>query len=150
MGTKTADPAAFANGQRLTFVVLATTDLHANLRSYNYYLDAEGGDPGLARVASVVRKLRAEAGNCLLLDNGDTLQGSPLGDLAAEGGLGRPHPMIAAMNALGYDAGTPDGIMGAATTQAVRDYQSANKLPVTGTVTSQLIDALNAGATPEY
>jgi len=106
MGTKTADPAAFANGQRLTFVVLATTDLHANLRSYNYYLDAEGGDPGLARVASVVRKLRAEAGNCLLLDNGDTLQGSPLGDLAAEGGLGRPHPMIAAMNALGYDAAT--------------------------------------------
>lgn len=55
-----------------------------------------------------------------------------------------------ALNALGYDAGTPDGIMGAATTQAVRDYQSANNLPVTGTVTSQLIDALNAGATPEY
>lgn len=86
--------------------MLATTDLHATLRPYNYYLDTAGNDPGLASVATLVRKLRADCPNCLLFDNGDTLQGSPLGDLAAEGGLKAPHPMIAAMNALGYDAAT--------------------------------------------
>lgn len=106
MGTKPTETAARADGQRLQIVVLATTDLHANLRTYNYYLDSEGDDPGLAGVASLVRKLRAGAHNVLLLDNGDTLQGSPLGDLAAEGGIGAPHPMIAAMNAVGYDAAT--------------------------------------------
>ncbi|WP_321488895.1 peptidoglycan-binding protein [uncultured Hyphomonas sp.] len=51
-----------------------------------------------------------------------------------------------ALNALGYAAGTPDGIMGDGTATAIREYQRANNLPVTGTVTSGLIDALNAGA----
>lgn len=51
-----------------------------------------------------------------------------------------------ALNALGYAAGTPDGIMGDGTATAIREYQRTNNLPVTGTVTSGLIDALNAGA----
>ena len=51
-----------------------------------------------------------------------------------------------ALNSLGYAAGTPDGIMGDGTATAIREYQRANNLPVTGTVTSDLIDALNAGA----
>jgi localization factor PodJL len=51
-----------------------------------------------------------------------------------------------ALNALGYAAGTPDGIMGNGTAMAIRDYQRANGLPVTGTVTAELIDRLNAGA----
>ena len=51
-----------------------------------------------------------------------------------------------ALNALGYAAGTPDGIMGDGTATAIREYQRANNLPVTGTVTADLIVALNAGA----
>jgi localization factor PodJL len=51
-----------------------------------------------------------------------------------------------ALNSLGYAAGTPDGIMGDGTATAIREYQRANNLPVTGTVTSDLINALNAGA----
>nr|WP_321359063.1 peptidoglycan-binding protein [uncultured Hyphomonas sp.] len=51
-----------------------------------------------------------------------------------------------ALNVLGYAAGTPDGIMGDGTATAIRDYQRANNLPVTGTVTADLINALNAGA----
>ena len=91
---------------RVRLVVLATTDLHANLRPYNYYLDAEGDDPGLARVATLIEQQRAAAQNCLLVDNGDTLQGTPLGDVASEADAPGPHPMIAAMNLLGYDAAT--------------------------------------------
>lgn len=51
-----------------------------------------------------------------------------------------------ALNALGYAAGTPDGIMGDGTATAIRDYQLSKNLAVTGTVTAGLIDALNAGA----
>ena len=53
-----------------------------------------------------------------------------------------------ALNALGYQAGTPDGIMSSATAQSIRDYQSKNKLEVTGTVTPSLIEKLNAGLAP--
>ncbi|WP_290929997.1 peptidoglycan-binding protein [Hyphomonas sp.] len=64
--------------------------------------------------------------------------------------LGNPLQIQAiqkALNALGYAAGTPDGIMGNGTATAIREYQISNNLPVTGTVTEDLIDTLNAGAT---
>lgn len=106
MGTK-ADRAAIPEpGRQLRLVLLATTDLHANLRPYNYYLDSEADDPCLASVATLVDTLRVQEPNCLLFDNGDTLQGTPLGDVAHEQDLTDPHPMIAAMNLMGYDAAT--------------------------------------------
>ncbi|MCB1399661.1 MAG: 2',3'-cyclic-nucleotide 2'-phosphodiesterase, partial [Rhodobacteraceae bacterium] len=64
---------------------------------------------GLARTASIIQAIRAEATNTLLVDNGDYLQGNPMGDYIAyargmnEGDL---HPVIAGMNTLGYGAGT--------------------------------------------
>ncbi|MEZ5997474.1 MAG: peptidoglycan-binding protein [Hyphomonas sp.] len=53
-----------------------------------------------------------------------------------------------ALNALGFNAGAADGTMGSATAKAIRDYQSANKLDVTGAVTPELVEKLNAGAAP--
>ena len=55
---------------------------------------------------SAAEALRAEAGNSMLLDNGDIIQGNPMGDyIAYEKGLeGNVHPIIAAMNTLGYEA----------------------------------------------
>ncbi len=64
---------------------------------------------GLSRAASLIAKARDEAPNCLLFDNGDILQGTPLGDLAAEAIVADPdaiHPVIAAMNTLDYAAAT--------------------------------------------
>jgi 2',3'-cyclic-nucleotide 2'-phosphodiesterase/3'-nucleotidase len=89
--------------------VLATTDLHMNILPYDYLQDRPANLPGLAHVARAVEWLRAQSPNTLLLDNGDFLQGSPMADyFALERGLreGDVHPMIAAMNALGFDAGT--------------------------------------------
>lgn len=89
--------------------LLATTDLHGHLTGYDYVRDLPSPDTGLARVASLIRQARAEAPNTLLFDNGDFLQGSPLVDdwARAEGrAMGALHPMIAAMNALGYDGAT--------------------------------------------
>ncbi len=89
--------------------LLATTDLHVNLLPYDYYADEPADTLGLARAGGLIERLRAEAPNCLLFDNGDFLQGNPMGDyIARHHGLpaGEVHPMIAAMNALEYDAVT--------------------------------------------
>jgi len=88
--------------------LIATTDLHAHLFPFNYYTDRRDDSVGLARAASLIAGLRDDVDTSLLFDNGDTLQGAPLGDAALSEIVpqGRPHPMVAAMNALGYDAAT--------------------------------------------
>lgn len=90
--------------------LLATTDLHGYLRAYDYIRSAPRADVGLSRVARLIAAARAEVPNTLLFDNGDTLQGTALTDYWGQKrglGPGEVHPMIRAMNALGYDAATP-------------------------------------------
>lgn len=92
---------------RANLRILATTDLHMYLLPFDYFSGRAQAPLGLARLASRIEALRAEAANCLLLDNGDLLQGNPLGDYLAGPGAGlRPHPAIACLNLLGYDAAT--------------------------------------------
>ncbi|TNC52817.1 bifunctional 2',3'-cyclic-nucleotide 2'-phosphodiesterase/3'-nucleotidase [Rubellimicrobium rubrum] len=88
--------------------IMETTDLHAHVVPYDYYADEEVDTVGLARTASLIAEVRAEATNSLLLDNGDLIQGNPMGDyIAYERGVeGVMHPVIEAMNVLGYDAST--------------------------------------------
>lgn len=86
--------------------LLATSDLHAHAFAWDYHSDRPQPGFGLSDLAHLIEAARAECPNTLLLDNGDFLQGSPLGDWAAEQGADRTHPMISAMNALGYDAAT--------------------------------------------
>ena len=89
--------------------LLGLTDLHANLYPYDYYRDCPDDSVGLARAASLIAEARSEVCNCLLFDNGDILQGTPLGDLAAETAATDPktiHPVIAAMNTLDYAVAT--------------------------------------------
>jgi 2',3'-cyclic-nucleotide 2'-phosphodiesterase / 3'-nucleotidase len=91
------------------FRILATTDLHAHVLPYDYTFDQPLSSTGLARTATLIRSARAEVRNSILVDNGDFLQGSPLGELIAQDGFlanGDPHPIITAMHAVGYDAGT--------------------------------------------
>ncbi len=101
--------AGTAAGALLDLRILATTDLHAHLMPYDYFNDTRSDAVGLLRTASLIRAARAEVPGALLFDNGDLLQGSPKADALAEAGkigMDRLHPMIAAMNALGYDAAT--------------------------------------------
>jgi 2',3'-cyclic-nucleotide 2'-phosphodiesterase / 3'-nucleotidase len=89
--------------------LLATSDLHMNILPYDYYTGSATDRLGLARTASLIAAARAEVENCLLFDNGDFLQGSPMGDYIAQSrgmAFGDMHPMITAMNHLRYDAGT--------------------------------------------
>ncbi|MDO5631005.1 MAG: bifunctional 2',3'-cyclic-nucleotide 2'-phosphodiesterase/3'-nucleotidase [Paracoccus sp. (in: a-proteobacteria)] len=94
---------------RLSLRIMATTDLHMHVLPYNYLSDRPSNQIGLARTASLIALRRREHPNSILLDNGDFLQGSALGDFAAAIATGKtpgPHPAITAMNALGYDAAT--------------------------------------------
>lgn len=88
--------------------IMETTDLHVAVFPYDYFADAPNDTMGLARTASIIESIRAEAGNSMLVDNGDIIQGNPMGDyLAYEKGLeDNVHPIIAAMNTLGYEAST--------------------------------------------
>ena len=66
-----------------TLAVLATTDLHNNVRSYDYFKLAADPSYGFERTATLVRQARSEFANTLLVDNGDTLQGTARADYEA-------------------------------------------------------------------
>jgi len=86
--------------------ILETTDLHVHVTPYDYYNDRPDPTVGLAQCGTLIDRLRSTAPNCLLFDNGDFLQGNPMGDFIAyvRGmGPGQRHPVIEAMNTLGYD-----------------------------------------------
>ena len=89
--------------------LMETTDLHVHVFPYDYYADRPVDTVGLSRTARLIEDVRAESTNSLLLDNGDFLQGNPMGDyIAYERGMaeGDMHPVITAMNTLGFDAST--------------------------------------------
>ncbi len=99
---------AAASGQ-VHLRLMETTDLHVHVFPYDYYGDKPVDTLGLARTASLINDIRAEATNSLLVDNGDFLQGNPMGDyIAYERGMkeGDQHPVITAMNTVGFDAST--------------------------------------------
>ena len=99
--------AVTASGSELTLRILQTTDLHMNLLNYDYYQDKSTEQFGLAKTSTLIRAARAEAVNSLLFDNGDLLQGSPMGDLVARIkplAHGQVHPAYKVMNRLAYDA----------------------------------------------
>jgi 2',3'-cyclic-nucleotide 2'-phosphodiesterase / 3'-nucleotidase len=99
---------------RYRLTVLGTTDTHGNVYNWDYfkdteYDDAQHNDIGLAKVSTLVTAMREERGadNCLLLDAGDTIQGTPLAYYYAKVDPitgGAKHPMAQAMNRIGYDA----------------------------------------------
>jgi 2',3'-cyclic-nucleotide 2'-phosphodiesterase/3'-nucleotidase len=109
-----AGPLAADKGARFRLTVLGTTDTHGNVFNWDYFKDVEYDDSahndiGLAKISTLVTAMRAERGeaNTLLLDAGDTIQGTPLSYYYAKVDPitgGSVHPMAKAMNAIGYDA----------------------------------------------
>ncbi|MFS8095818.1 5'-nucleotidase C-terminal domain-containing protein [Lentzea alba] len=111
-----ARPQPEVSGLRtFTLTVMGTTDLHGNLFNWDYYLDREfddfaHNDVGLAKISTLVHGVRDEVGRhrTLLLDAGDTIQGTPLAYYYAKvepiTTRTHVHPMAAAMNAIGYTA----------------------------------------------
>ncbi|MFP4238579.1 MAG: 5'-nucleotidase C-terminal domain-containing protein [Rhodosalinus sp.] len=85
--------------------LVATSDLHGNLLGYDYLGDRAAPGTGLVALAPVIARLRQGPGATLLFDNGDVLQGTPLGEAGTDGA--GDMPVALAFDALGYDAATP-------------------------------------------
>ena len=97
-----------ASSAEVQLRILETTDIHVNIVDYDYYKDKPSVAVGLARTATLISQAREEVTNSILIDNGDLIQGNPLGDyIAKERGLkkGEVHPVYKAMNLLNYDVG---------------------------------------------
>ncbi|MEO1549632.1 MAG: bifunctional 2',3'-cyclic-nucleotide 2'-phosphodiesterase/3'-nucleotidase [Pseudomonadota bacterium] len=102
-------PAAVPTLKRAQLRVLGLSDLHMNIDGYDYFRDEIGQGGGLAALVPLIETARAEVANCVLFDNGDTIQGSPFADVAVAAPKlwpGGVHPMVAALNALGLDGAT--------------------------------------------
>ncbi|WP_028762018.1 bifunctional 2',3'-cyclic-nucleotide 2'-phosphodiesterase/3'-nucleotidase [Shewanella colwelliana] len=90
--------------------ILETSDLHTNIMDYDYYKSKYDPTIGLARTASLIKQKGSDVSNFVLVDNGDLLQGSPMGDYVAnnfkrDNTIGGTHPAYKAMNTLGYSVG---------------------------------------------
>ena len=100
---------ARAQAKQAHLRIMETTDMHVNVLPYDYYADKPNDTMGLARTATLIDAVRKEATNSMLVDNGDFLQGNPMGDyIAYEKGMkdGDVHPVIKGMNLLGYECST--------------------------------------------
>ncbi len=86
-------------------VILGTTDIHSNVWGFSYENDKETNNNGMARIATYIEQVRSEEPNVILVDNGDTVQGTILTDDIYNKQEG-PHPVITAMNYLNYDSMT--------------------------------------------
>ena len=89
--------------KRLHVVILGTTDLHGNIFPIDYYTD-KPDNRGLAKIATIIKRTRQENKNVLLVDSGDTIQGTPLEYYHNKKNNQPTDPMMLAMNALQYDA----------------------------------------------
>jgi 2',3'-cyclic-nucleotide 2'-phosphodiesterase / 3'-nucleotidase len=101
------EPYTIPPGAQARLRLLATTDLHMHLTAYDYYADRADISVGLVRTAGLIHTARNEAEQSgaltLLFDNGDSLQGTPMGDLAVQS-PDQPHPLMQAFDHLRYDA----------------------------------------------
>lgn len=99
--------ATSVNAATVDLRILETSDLHSNMMDFDYYKDTPTEKFGLVRTASLINAARGETVNSVLVDNGDLIQGSPLGDYMAAKGLkkGDIHPVYKALNTLDYAVG---------------------------------------------
>jgi 2',3'-cyclic-nucleotide 2'-phosphodiesterase/3'-nucleotidase len=97
---------AIPEGTVLKLGLLETTDIHQNVLSYDYYGLKADTSLGLERTATLIKGARQENPNNLLLDDGDVIQGTLLGDYQAVAAPVTCSGTLAVhkvMNALKYD-----------------------------------------------
>jgi len=95
----------FVAPERVQITILGTTDLHGNINPIDYYTN-KPDNRGLAKVATLVKRIRKDQANVVLVDSGDTIQGTPLESFHARKNNGSIDPMMRVMNSLDYDAMT--------------------------------------------
>lgn len=90
---------------RVHITIVGTTDLHGSIYPLDYYTN-KPDNRGLAKIATLVAQARKDNPSALLIDSGDTIQGTPLEYYHNKKNNLPPDPMMLAMNALHYDSMT--------------------------------------------
>ncbi|HEV7902411.1 MAG TPA: metallophosphoesterase, partial [Pyrinomonadaceae bacterium] len=99
-----SEKATTAARRRAWLTILSTTDLHGNILPVDYYTN-KADARGLAKVATLIRQARKEnPSGTLLLDSGDTIQGTPLEYFHNKKNNAPPDPLMLSMSALKFDA----------------------------------------------
>jgi 2',3'-cyclic-nucleotide 2'-phosphodiesterase/3'-nucleotidase len=93
-------------GQTVDLTILSTTDIHNNYLDYDYFTDMPTEQTGLVRLATAITQERERNPNVLLFDDGDNIQGNPLGEYLVKNppGEGEISPIMTLLNAMNYDA----------------------------------------------
>ena len=86
--------------------ILGTSDLHGDILGYVYESGEESTDSGMARLYTYIEGVREENPDTVLIDAGDDIQGTIMTDDIYNKSPEEEHPVIAAMNMMGYDAMT--------------------------------------------
>lgn len=107
-----------SNGKTVKLRVLATTDMHSNLMNYDYYTDSELDNRGMVKISTLIKNAKKEVDpnsnlndsidNVVLVDNGDDIQGTPLGDYYGKFNppkKGEKSPIYETIEKMGYDVG---------------------------------------------
>lgn len=97
---------SFTEAEKVNITILGTTDMHANIFNWSYEDGAETDDIGMAKIYTIVEEVRKENPNTLLIDNGDTIQGTILSDDLYNTRKELKHPVIDVMNFMKYDSMT--------------------------------------------
>lgn len=92
-----------------TIRIIGTSDMHGQMENWDYFADTPltGSGRGMAKICTYVKQARAENPDTIVLDNGDTIQGTPLNYLYNVLRKNAHNPMAMAMNIIGYDSMTP-------------------------------------------
>ena len=98
--------AAEADAGEKHITILGTSDMHGNIWGFSYEDNAETANNGMARLYTYIQQVRAENPNTILIDAGDDIQGTIMTDDIYNKTPEEPHPVITAMNYMGYDAMT--------------------------------------------
>ena len=96
--------AAFAeNADPIMITVIATSDVHGKVLPINYATGEPSPNVGLSMIASMIEQVRATEKNVVLVDGGDTVQGSAMTYYYSYFAPEKDDPMMKALRLMDYD-----------------------------------------------
>ncbi|ONI39898.1 hypothetical protein AN639_05135 [Candidatus Epulonipiscium fishelsonii] len=98
-----ASPAFATEQDTVKLSIIGTSDVHGNLTSWSYENEKDYENAGFVRISTFVNDIREENENTIVIDNGDTIQGTLLTDELFNGFMDKDHPVIDIMNYINYD-----------------------------------------------
>ncbi|MHB8962628.1 MAG: 5'-nucleotidase C-terminal domain-containing protein [Saccharofermentanales bacterium] len=114
-------------------VILGTSDLHGNIDNYDYFTDSVptgSSRRGLTKIMTYVKGVRDANPNTILIDNGDTIQGTPLSYYFNMIDTSVMNPLSAVMNFMDYDAAVVGNHEFNYGPDVLNKYQSENEFPL--------------------